>query len=221
MKGPVSVDMRMKIVVQFLILALGAVFLAVVVAQPWIEPKWLFLDAQTAGELSGDCCHVYYGAVSNLGIMLWMGTAAICLFSGLVLFLLNGRNHASDMALSAGILSAVLGLDDAFLVHEVIAPELGIAQNLVLAVYGLLALGYAVFARRFIFGSDLWVFCLGGGALALSLGIDVVFHSVAPLLVYLEDSAKFFGITCWFLYHSSVLLDQLVPQKATPPQPGT
>jgi len=202
-----------KLQIQLLALALTLIFLLVVILQPWIEPKWLFLDTQTAGELSDDCCHVYYGAMSNLGIMLWMGTAAICLFSWVALLILQGRSRISDIALAAGTLSALLGFDDAFLVHEVIGPELGIPQNLVLAFYGVLALGYFALARSIAFGTDGWIFFASGSALALSLGIDVVFHTVSPVFVYFEDGAKFLGIACWFLFHSSVFLDQLIAVK--------
>lgn len=190
------------------VLPLG--FLAVVLLQPWVEPKWMFLDPLTAAELSGDCCHTYYGFISNLGVMLWSATAAVCLFAGGLFLFCNHQRGVTLFALSAGVLTAWLALDDAFLVHEVVLPSLGIPQNAVLASYAALALIYILVSWRFILSSDYWVLLVGGAALALSMVVDTVFHSLAPALVHLEDGAKFFGIFCWTSFHISTCFDQLL-----------
>lgn len=175
---------------------LGAVFL-----QPWAEPKWMFLDALTAAELSGDCCHVYYGFISNLGIMLWSGTAAVCLIAALCLFKGKAPRQALRFTASACGLTGWLALDDAFLLHELVLPSLGLPQPVVLAATAALALLYGAMNWRLIFSQEWWVLGLGAFGLALSLGVDQVFHSLSPGLVYLEDSAKFFGIVCWAGFH--------------------
>lgn len=186
-------------------LLLPAAFLAVVLVQPWAEPKWMFLDPLTAAELSGDCCHTYYGFVSNLGIMLWSATAAVCLFSA-ILFLAQKRDRSLIwFAASAGLLTGWLALDDAFLVHEVVFPSFGIPQNAVLAFYVVLGGVYALTSWRTLLRLDWPLLFLAGGALALSLLVDTVFHSLLPVLVYLEDSAKFFGICAWASFHISAL----------------
>lgn len=186
-------------------LLLPVTFLAAVLLQPWAEPKWMFLDPLTAAELSGDCCHTYYGFVSNLGIMLWSATAAVCLFSA-ILFVAQKRDIALVwFAASAGLLTGWLALDDAFMVHEVVFPSFGIPQNAVLAFYVVLGGLYGLTSWRTIFRQDWPLLFVAGSALALSMLVDTVFHSLVPSLVYLEDSAKFFGICAWAAFHISAL----------------
>ncbi|MDD7910975.1 hypothetical protein PUV47_13685 [Pseudovibrio exalbescens] len=184
------------VLVGFTGLLLGAVFI-----QPWAEPKWMFLDALTAAELSGDCCHVYYGFISNLGIMLWSGTAAACLIAACCLYAAKASAPALRFAVCASVFTGWLALDDAFLLHELVLPSLGLPQALVLGVTAGLALLYVALNWRLILCQEWWVLALGVGGLAISVAVDQVFHSLSPVLVYLEDSAKFFGIVCWAGFH--------------------
>jgi len=73
----------MRWLVAVAVILLPTVLLAIVILQPWAAPKWMFFDPLTAAEFSDDCCHIYYGFVSNLGVFLWVATAAIALFSAL------------------------------------------------------------------------------------------------------------------------------------------
>ena len=190
------------------VLPLG--FLVIVLLQPWVEPKWMFLDPLTAAEQSGDCCHTYYGFISHLGVMLWSATAAVCLFTGGLFLFYKHQRGVALFALSAGVLTAWLALDDAFLVHELVMPSFGIPQNAVLASYAALALIYVLVSWRLILSSDYWILLAGGAALALSILVDTVFHSLVPSPVLLEDGSKFFGIFCWASFHISTCFDQLL-----------
>ncbi|MCP5082674.1 MAG: hypothetical protein GY948_13385 [Alphaproteobacteria bacterium] len=180
-------------------------FLAAVLLQPWAEPKWMFLDPLTAAQLSGDCCHTYYGFISNLGVMAWSATAAVCLFAALLLAVQKRAKPLVWFAASAGLLTGWLALDDAFLVHEVVFPSFGIPQNAVLGLYLVLGGLYGLASWRTILRHDWLMLFIAGGALALSMVVDTVFHSLLPSLVYLEDSAKFFGICCWASFHISTM----------------
>ncbi|MCP4072818.1 MAG: hypothetical protein GY742_13940 [Hyphomicrobiales bacterium] len=191
------------------------VFLAIIILQPWVEPKWMFLDPLTAAQLSGDCCHSHYGFVSTLGVMLWVTTSAICIFSALLLLAMKISDTLLKFSLSAGILTGWLALDDAFLLHETVLPSFGITQNAVLAVYVILALSYLITSWRVILASDFWLLFVGGGALVVSLAVDTIFHSLNPMLVLLEDSAKFFGIFCWASFHITTLARILVYPNQT------
>ncbi len=180
------------------------IFLAIVLIQPWAEPKWMFLDTVTAARFSDECCSTSYGFVSNLGIMLWSATAAVCLFAAGIFERANAR-ALMWFALSAGLLNGWLALDDAFLLHENVLPYFGIPQNLVLASYVVLALAYAAASWRIILASDYMILLVAGAAVALSLLVDTVFSSLVPSLVYIEDSAKFFGIFSWASFHLTTL----------------
>ncbi|WP_156811898.1 hypothetical protein [Robiginitomaculum antarcticum] len=179
--------------------------LAIVIVQPWVNPKWMFFDALTAAEFSDDCCHIYYGFISNLGIFLWISTAAIALFSALIFFLNPRLKPFFGFALSSGLLSAWLGLDDAFLLHEVAFPELGVPQLFVLFIYVALAGVYGLISLRVIMSAEFWILVLAAIGVGTSLGLDTLLHSIEDNIVIMEDSAKFFGIFSWFTFHAVTL----------------
>lgn len=180
---------------------LPTMFLSAVVFQPWVDPKWMFLDPLTAAELSGDCCHSHYGFVSTAGVILWASTAAVALFTALVLIMMRTKTEIVFFPLLCGLLTGWIALDDAFLLHETVLPAFGVPQNAIIATYVMLALFYFAFNLRQIFKRDFWLLVMGAGALATSIAVDVIFHSLNPMLVLLEDSAKFFGIFCWASFH--------------------
>lgn len=186
-------------------LAAPALLLAVVIGQPWTDPKWMFLDALAAAEMSGDCCHVYYGFVSNLGIFLWVATSAIALFSALVFKVSGKPRDWVEFALLAGLLTGWLALDDAFLLHEIVFPIIGVPQTLVVIVYLGLAAGYLTRSWRVILAGEVWLLGAAILSLAASLGIDQVFHSIESFYVIVEDAAKFIGIVFWASFHAALL----------------
>lgn len=189
------------------IVILPALFVSALYIQPWVEPRWLFLDTLTAVDLSGACCHVYYGLASNLGIMLWTATSAVCLFAALILHRKSDfvSTHRKAFALIAGMFTGWLALDDAFLVHEKVFPALGLPQATVLLVYAILGLVYALYARRIALQVDYILFILAGGFLASSMMIDHFHHGLTSDAIFLEDGAKFIGICCWAGFHISAM----------------
>jgi len=184
---------------------LPSIFLAIILIQPWVEPKWMFLDPLTSAEFAPECCPPYFGFVSTLGVMLWTITTAISLFAALIIFISRQNLSLLKFALTAGTLSGLLALDDAFLLHEKVFPAFGVPQNGVMAIYVLLTLAYVLASWRTIFKFDFWILAFGGSAFAASLFIDIYFSSLLPYLVYLEDSAKFIGIVCWTSFHITTL----------------
>ena len=172
-----------------------------VVFQPWVRPDSMFLDTQTAAEQIGDCCHIYYGAVSSLGIKIWIFTAAFGLGAALVLYHLGAKWSVFRFPLLGGLLTGWLALDDSYLLHEVAFPTIGVSQNLVLAIYGLLALGYMWTSLKEIFRNDFLILGAAGIGFVASVGIDVIAVTQEPVFVYFEDGAKFIGIFCWMVFH--------------------
>ncbi|MFK5978222.1 MAG: hypothetical protein QM488_04985 [Rhizobiaceae bacterium] len=142
--------------------------------------------------------------------MFWVATASVSLFSALLFFAMKLGSTLIKFALTAGLLTGWLALDDAFLLHETVLPSLGVPQNAVLAVYVVLTLSYLMASWRVVLNSDFWLLLVGGSALVISLAVDTVFHSLNPMLVLLEDSAKFFGIVCWASFHITTLARILV-----------
>lgn len=158
------------------------------------------MDTQTVGELAGDCCHIYDGAVSTLGIMLWAATAAVALFSAFLCFATD-RGRAAAFGLHGFLLSGFLALDDAYLLHDVAAPNLGVPQLVFLLVIGSAAVSYFAVQRDFLRRSGTWVLAISLAGFAISLGVDQIAHSIQPFWIVVEDGPKFIGIVAWFLYH--------------------
>lgn len=190
--------------------AVPAVFLAIILGQPFVEPKWMFLDPLTAAEVSGDCCHSHYGFVSTLGVMMWVVTASVLLLTAFVLFVTDGPRKVIFFAFTGGLLTGWLALDDAFLLHETVLPAFGVPQNLVLMTYVVLGGLYMLGSWRVILRNDFWILAVGCGTLALSIAVDTIYHSLLPTLVDLEDSAKFFGMFCWMSFHVTTAVKYLI-----------
>lgn len=173
--------------------------------QPFVAPRLLFLDPLVAALETEACCKTYLGIVSTFGIILWVATASVCLFTALVLHSQLARRPFWEFAAMAGLLTAWLALDDAFLIHENIAPKLGIPQTVMLLLIVAFAIVYALRCWRIILSHDALMFGLAGFFLAASVGIDVFHASATDLHFLAEDGAKFVGIVCWTCFHLSAM----------------
>ena len=150
-------------------------------------------------ELTQDpAAHVGYpfsfGAFSHLGVLLWSAAATLCLFTWAVLRGID--RDAARYFLASGLLSAMFGLDDLFLLHEDAFPRrLGVDEMVVIGVYGLAALAYFVrwYARIVVGGPTLLV------AAVAFLGTSVLIDLWDPpsLDIMFEDGFKLLGIGCW------------------------
>lgn len=143
---------------------------------------------------------IYTGFVSYMGLFAWAAAAAIWLLSTMLLARAEGRHPALAFALGSMLFSAVMLLDDAFMLHEELLPnKLGIPEDLVMAGYGSLAVGYVLFNMRHIFRSPYIVLGISIAFLAASVLIDEV---MAPsrMEYLLEDGLKFIGIVFWAAY---------------------
>ncbi len=176
--------------------------------QPFVEPRWLFLDSTAVGDVRGRCCHVYDGAISNLGIMLWAGAAAVAFFAG---FLKLSEGRDARLESMAFLTSAALLLDDAFLLHEAVMPRFGVPQIGTIGALGVLTLAYFYVGRdRLRRSGHLWLLMLSLALFAVSVLIDQVAAGDASFMVVVEDGPKFIGIVCWFLFHLSFFRDQFL-----------
>ncbi|MGI9413167.1 MAG: hypothetical protein ACR2PM_05835 [Hyphomicrobiales bacterium] len=175
--------------------------MAAIAQQPWIDPGDLLRDTLAVAEMKTECCKVYYRAVSNLGIMTWIGGAAVCLFSAAVLAMRSGRGTEVSFLVVAGLFTAFLAMDDLFLVHENVLPAFGVSEPVTYAAYGALGLAYLVFASESIVEHRYILFAAACGLLATSVLIDWQVHTDHPLRIVLEDGAKLTGIVCWTAFH--------------------
>jgi hypothetical protein len=145
----------------------------------------------------------WLGAVSLLGLLLWAGSAAMLLITGLVL----REQRDSERALfflATAVLVAGAGVDDALVVHEVVLPdELGIPQPVVLLAYGGVALAWLVRFRGHL-GRELGLLALAAGGFAVSVVFDNLHRlpgvSQAEWIDVTDEYAKYAGLCALFAW---------------------
>jgi hypothetical protein len=157
------------------------------------------------------------GAISDLGVMLWTATAALAGLAALVHLCTGYNKHQFAVFAFAAVLSGLLAVDDMFLLHDNLLPQIGIPELAVFSVYVVAALFYVAFAWRSIFiGAPLHL-AFTGAMLASGLMIDVVKDTSSGSLLALlqaneqlriigEDGLKFIGIGSWFTLHLRIAL---------------
>ena len=162
--------------------------------QPWVPPSVLFKDTLTVAEAHEQ---VHFGLVSNLGILIWCCTAAVCLF---VATLLRENREPARFLRAAGAVSLLLLFDDMFLAHEVIFPKLGVPELLIYVAYGTVTLLYLVRFRHSILKADYGILVLGLALLGSSVVVDQVLDS-SELKSVIEDAPKLVGAAAWAAFH--------------------
>lgn len=175
-------------------------------AQPYVTMASLIRDPAA---LSGG--RFYYGFVSNLGVILWCATASVCLFRGAELLGRPAQRATAVFMLSAGLFTAVVLLDDFFMLHEEVIPTyLHIPEKAVLLAYALMLAFYLALNWRLLLAADAPLLALALGFFALSNLVDMTFtHSFYMTTrgeevsrdVIVEEGAKFVGISAWTTFH--------------------
>ena len=145
----------------------------------------------------------YIGLVSNIGVLLWSSTAAICIFSYALLRNSLENKDLKLFILFAGLITGYLLLDDFFLFHEQMSDR--IPEAVIFAVYIIVVLCYLVRFRTKILRTEFSLLLLAGILFGLSLAVDVlhdmaIFMYLGNMRVFIEDGFKFLGIVTWFTY---------------------
>ena len=145
--------------------------------------------------------HPLYGVLSTLGIILWTSAASVCWFT-YFMYRKNVGKMQKRYVLVTAILTLWLLMDDAFEIHEFIAPfHLHIPQEIIYGIYIILIIGYMIYFFRSILKTEYFLFFLASLFIGLSVGLDFLvdfFGKEVPTGV--EDGLKFFGVGVWFLY---------------------
>ena len=140
--------------------------------------------------------------------MVWTATAAICVFTYAVIKERPGQRERASFFLFGGLLTALLALDDLFLLHErLFVTYLGIGENITFGVYGLLISAYMVWFVRTILRTDFLLLVLAVGFFGVMLFADKEFVVLSEDVSHLfEDGAKLFGIVSWAAYYARASL---------------
>ena len=204
--------------------------------KPYVPIEYLIRDPATIAAHP-----FYFGFFSHVDVLLWMASAVSCLFGAALLNVIHLRPDYMRFLMAFGGLSAILGLDDLFLLHERAIPMIfGIAQPFVFVGYAvMLALCLCRFRKVL-----LKTLCLSLVLFSVSVLIDVVplptisFLTAPPettlaALFYLlrngllenglledgllEDGAKLLAIFLWFAYFSWTAIILLAEAVKTVP----
>ena len=141
----------------------------------------------------------YLGMISNLGILLWMATASVTLFSSF--HLKPGVAHPQGVSFLrwVAILSFMLMSDDLLMLHEQVFPDyLRVSEKLVYAFYlGYMSLFFLKFWRLILSQANHKLLILAFFFLGMSLAIDM---DMFPGGIDIEDSFKILGLTTYAYY---------------------
>jgi hypothetical protein len=142
----------------------------------------------------------YIGFLSQLGLLVWSATVSICLLGASLIYYKDKTSESLFFLITAGLLTSLLTLDDAFLFHEKVLPHIGIPELMVYLSYGGFLLFFLIRFHWFILGQT--DFLLLGIALFF-FGASVSTDTFSPFGIneyVLEDGSKFAGIVAWFFY---------------------
>lgn len=201
---------------QFFAIALAVAGFGIAAALEVARATGAELSSLTRDVVAVTEAHLYTGMLSTLGIMFWAAASALCLFGGTALRLRT--REGSRFLWAAGVLSAALGLDDAFMFHEGIAPvHLQLPEPVVFGTYaGSVALFLLVFWRR-ILASEYLLLAIALACLGASMLLDLIFVT-SDLETFVEDACKFCGIVFWLSYltcaANELVGEQLRPSSA-------
>ena len=159
---------------------------------------------------------VWYSAfLSTLGVLLWWTSAAACLVAGTVLRL-RGEVMAMPFFV-AGLFTALLVLDDAFLVHDILFEMIfGIDDLYVFGVYAFLFLLFLVVFRNFVRASPWPVLALAGVLFGASIVIDAL-DPASGEPDFLEEGLEFLGIATWSTFFVWLSVARLVGDRVERP----
>jgi hypothetical protein len=142
----------------------------------------------------------YAGFVSTLGGLVWWSGTIVCLVTAWVV---RARDrNIFGFWLASAALTAVLALDDLFLLHEsLFRRRLHAPEWFTFLVYGLTAGAIAVVYRLRLRTMPWRLLLVGTGFGAVSVAVDQLNpRNQADWTVLLEEGTKLFAITSWTLF---------------------
>lgn len=176
------------------ITAIAFLLIITIFSYKGVAPELLTRDIVSIAQLPA-----YFGMFSQIGLLLWAASAAICFFSANLLARQGQNSRLYRFLLMSGWLTLLIGLDDVFLLHEDIFPRRGIPEIFVVGVYGICALLYLFKFSKLIFKTEYVLFLLALCFFAVSLLLDIILPSDFHYVVF-EDGAKLLGIVFWTTY---------------------
>ena len=181
-----------------LLLAIGTIAVSVAVvaavhfAAVWRGATFEDFSKDPTQTLDGP---LYVGWFHYVVILAWSVPATAALL-GASLLRRAGRTTGFRFLLVGGLLTAAMGLDDAFLLHDHVYQSLGVPQDTVFVLYGIATAAFGWWFRRRL-RVDLLLVVAAFACWGVSIALDVLLDLNAPYVV--EDGAKAVGVALWAL----------------------
>jgi hypothetical protein len=138
----------------------------------------------------------FIGFLSNIGVWLWVSSAAIAFFTITCTSFQN--KNLKNLIFLAGMLSIILAVDDFFLIHDRY-----INQKICFIVYAIFAGALLVRHYKLILQHEGFAFLLAGSLLALSIVTDSIQTRIpfpySEVQVF-EEGFKFVGAATWLYF---------------------
>ena len=148
--------------------------------------------------------HPLLGLLSNIGILIWCSTAAICYFSSWLISKKKDNKNIISFFTSSAVVTGLLMFDDLFLFHDFLFPEyLKINEKIVYLSYGIICTMYLFKFKRIILQADYIFLLLAFIFFAFSICVDIAMEHniwVTGMLLF-EDGFKFLGILSWAIFY--------------------
>jgi hypothetical protein len=144
----------------------------------------------------------YVGFLSNLGIFFWSASAVICFFTSWLLRSTTDYRDYSGMLFWSGMLSLMLGFDDAFQLHEKFFSNIRyVPEELFFLFYFVCTVMITWVYRASFFKTEYLIWSSAMLAFALSIVIDKKIWVIQNDRAFYEDAFKFTGIVIWTVYY--------------------
>lgn len=196
-----SFSKQFKYVIPVLLIIYLITFLSLLAGILASTVKEIPLDTLTKDPTAILNAPFYIGVFSNIGVMFWSGSVALCFFGAYRLSLIPAMQFQYYFMIASGCVSLILCIDDLFLVHEYIFPHyFAIGKNAVFLTYANLILIYLLYFRKMILETEYVILALAFCFMGLA-AISKIFPLPIPKDTFLEDSLKLFGIVSWFVYY--------------------
>lgn len=152
----------------------------------------------------------YIGLFSNIGIILWASSAAICFFTVAIFWKNCKAVKSTSFLFFSGIITSVLLLDDFFILHESAFPDyLHIPQSIVLVTYAIIMLTYIYIFKKEILHTEFVILLICLLFFSYSALIDQTDYFYLWKKALFEDGAKLLGIVSWFIYFTRVCMREI------------
>lgn len=193
--------------IALIVIVSASLICVIVVLHYWKQVPFGVLTRDAASTIDFP---IYTGFLSQVGVLCWAGSAAVCLFCVNMVTKNQAGSEIKYFFLVSGLLTLVLGLDDTFLLHEEFFPNLGVPQKLVYVGYIGFVIYYLVRFFSTLLKTEYLLLIMALGFFGSSVAVDVLsdlLHSDHTSQVILgmnedllEDSLKLIGIVSWLTY---------------------